>query len=128
MTTSTNSTIPVAASENQRSESFRILHGFPTGPVLALWRNFLSSSDFPTHYAAPEFFLEPILRKTKGFAVLSLSGERVTGILAGVRDGHHVRSGLSVRPQIAFLQHADRHRAMANLLGVSSRKRRPPSW
>jgi len=84
--------------------------------VLALWRNFLSSSDFPTHYAAPEFFLEPILRKTKGFAVLSLSGERVTGVLTGIHDGDHIQSGLSVRPQIAFLRRADRQRAMANLL------------
>ena len=117
MTASVNSALPVSATEKLKSDAFRILHSFPTAPILAQWRSCLPNCDFPTHYTAPEFFLEPMLRKMKGFAVLSLSGERVTGILTGVRDGDHVRSGLSVRPQIAFLQHADRHRAMANLPG-----------
>ena len=116
MTTSAQPAISAAALETQSSESFRLLHGFPTGSVLGQWRSCLSGCDFPTHYTAPEFFLEPMLRKMKGFAVLSLSGECVTGILTGLRDGDHVQSGISVRPQVAFLRHADRHRAMTNLL------------
>jgi Acetyltransferase (GNAT) domain len=97
-------------------DSFRVLHSPPTGPVEAQWRSCLCDCDFPTHYTAPEFFREPMLRKTNGFAVLSLTGERVTGILTGVRNGDHVQSGLSVRPQISFSRHADRSRAMANLV------------
>jgi hypothetical protein len=57
-----------------------------------------------------------MLRKTNGFAVLSLIDDQVTGILTGIHDGFRVQSGLSVRPQIAFSRHADRSRAMANLL------------
>ena len=101
---------------SQGSESFRILHCRPSGPIEAQWRNCLSDCDFPTHYTSPEFFLEPMLRKTNGFAVLSLMDEQVTGILTGIHDGYRVQSGLAVRPQIAFSRHADHSRAMANLV------------
>jgi hypothetical protein len=100
----------------QGGASFRILHSSPAGPVEAQWRSCLRDCDFPTHYTAPEFFLEPMLRKRNGFAVLSLMGERVTGILTGGRNGDHVQSGLSVRPQIALSRDADRSRTMANLV------------
>jgi hypothetical protein len=76
----------------------------------------LADADFPTHYTAPEYFLEPGFRNKGAFAVLSLSGEEVTAILTGTNDGAYVQSGLSVRPQIVFSRRADRLRAMANLL------------
>jgi hypothetical protein len=96
--------------------SFLILHGPSTDPIEARWRACLANSDFPTHYTAPEYFSEPALRGTKPFAILSLIGEEVTAVLTGLKDRDRVRSGLSVRPQIAFSQRADRAQAMANLL------------
>jgi hypothetical protein len=76
----------------------------------------LAQSDFPTHYTAPEYFLEPVLRRSKPFAILSLAGEQVTGVLTGIHQGDHVQSGLSVRPQIAFSRDADRAEAMRGLI------------
>ena len=95
---------------------FCILHSLPTGPIEARWRACLGNCDFPTHYAAPEFFLEPMLRQRRGFAILSMIGEEVTGVLTGINGGDHVQSGLSVRPQIAFSRSADRGIAMASLV------------
>src|SRR5690349_17749326 len=42
--------------------SFRILRSQPSGPLADKWREFLADSDYPTHYTAPEFFLEPAFR------------------------------------------------------------------
>jgi hypothetical protein len=96
--------------------SFRILHTFPPGPIEERWRACLANSNFPTHYAAPEFFLEPTLRAKKPFAILSVEGEEVTGVLTGIAAGGHVQSGLSVRPQMAFSRRADRARATSSLV------------
>src|SRR5260370_23192331 len=101
---------------NGRVPSYHILHRQPGGLIEALWRDCLDDADFPTHYTAPEYFLEPGFRSKGAFAVLSLSGEEVTAILTGTNDGAYVQSGLSVRPQIAFSRRADRLRAMANVL------------
>jgi GNAT acetyltransferase-like protein len=96
--------------------SFRILHGREAGPIETQWANCLSSSDFPTHYVAPEYFSEPAVRGKKPFAILSLIGEDVTAVLTGVHDGDRVQSGLSVRPQIAFSRCADQPRSMSGLI------------
>ena len=101
---------------NGRVPSYHILHRQPGGLIEALWRTCLADADFPTHYIAPEYFLEPGFRNKGPFAVLSLSGEEVTAVLTGTNDGAYVQSGLSVRPQIVFSRHADRLRAMANLV------------
>ena len=95
---------------------FCILHSLPAGSIEARWRACLANSDFPTHYAAPEFFLEPLLRNRRLFAVLSIARDEVTGVLTGINGGDHVQSGLSVRPQIAFSRSADRGLAMASLV------------
>jgi hypothetical protein len=60
--------------------------------------------------------LEPLLRRSKPFAILSLAGEQVTGVLTGIHRGDHVQSGLSVRPQVAFSRNADRTQAMRSLI------------
>ena len=101
---------------NPGSGEFCILHSLPAGPIEARWRACLANSDFPTHYAAPEFFLEPLLRNRRLFAVLSMARDEVTGVLTGINGGDHVQSGLSVRPQIAFSRSADRGLAMASLV------------
>src|ERR1700739_674469 len=57
-----------------------------------------------------------MLLKKRGFAVLSVADQQVTGILSGIHSGDQVQSGLSVRPQVAFSRNADRTRAIANLV------------
>jgi Acetyltransferase (GNAT) domain len=95
--------------------SFLLVHRLPSGAVEKKWRACLAISDYPTHYTAPEYFLEPMLRRKKAFAVLSMDDEKVTGVLTGISEGDYIQSGLSVRPQIALSQTADRERAIANL-------------
>ena len=101
---------------NGRTPSYYILHRQPGGLIEALWRACLAEADFPTHYTAPEYFLEPGFRNKAPFAILSLSGAEVTAILTGTNDGAYVQSGLSVRPQIVFSRRADRVRAMTNVV------------
>src|SRR5437660_2666505 len=101
---------------NGRTPTFHILHRRPEGQIEALGRSCLADADFPTHYTAPEYFLEPGFRNKGPFAILSLSGEEVTAVLTGTHDGAYVQSGQSVRPQIVFSRRADRVRAMTNLV------------
>src|SRR5690242_17511945 len=96
--------------------SFEVLHELPSPRVEQQWRACLAGADLPTHYTAPEYFLEPALRGKKPFAVLSVVGDAVTAVLTGIHVGDRVQSGLSVRPQIAFSRHVDRARAMRSLV------------
>jgi Acetyltransferase (GNAT) domain len=105
-----------AAMMNGTDPSFEILHDEPVGPIEPLWRACLADSDFPTHYTAPEYFCEPVLRGTKRFAILSIVDEDVTAVMTGIHNSDRVASGLPLRPQIAFARHADRSRAMNNLI------------
>ena len=106
-----------AAILNGTDPSFEILHDEPVGHIEPLWRACLADSDFPTHYTAPEYFCEPMLRGTKPFAILSIVDEDVTAVMTGIHNSDRVESGLPLRPQIAFARHADRSRAMNNLIG-----------
>jgi Acetyltransferase (GNAT) domain len=101
---------------SQENGSWQVLHSAPAGPLEARWRSCLANTDLATHYTAPEYFLEPMLRNERPFAVLSMADEAVTGILTGIRRGDHVQSGLSVRPQIVVSRNADRRRAIASLV------------
>ena len=105
-----------AAIMNATAPSYHILHSRPEGQIEALWRACLADADFPTHYTAPEYFLEPGVRNKAPFAILSLSGEKVTAVLTGTNNGACVQCGLSVRPQILFSRRADRVRAMTNVV------------
>jgi len=96
--------------------SFQILYRQPGGHIETLWRACLAESDFPTHYTAPEYFCETILYGENPFAVLSMVGEHVTAVMTGMHYPDRVQSGLSNRPQITFSRHADRSRAMRNLI------------
>jgi Acetyltransferase (GNAT) domain len=100
----------------QSDRSFIILYQRPRDKLEQKWRACLAASDFATHYTAPEYFLEPSLQSKRPFAVLSLTGEEVTGVLTGVHERKRVQSGLSVRPQIAFRRDVDRARTMDNLV------------
>src|SRR5205807_962143 len=101
---------------NDRVPSYRILHRWPDGPIEELWRTCLAGADFPTHYTAPEYFLEPGLGDKRPFAILSLNGNEVTAVLTGINECGRVQSGLPVRPQIVFSRRADRFCAIAGLV------------
>ena len=99
-----------------RNTSFLVLHTGPTSPIETRWRACLADAEFPTHYVAPEYFAEPMLRGKRPFAILSLIGGDATAVLTGVHVAGRVQSGLSVRPQIAFSRRGDRSVAMRNLI------------
>jgi hypothetical protein len=80
---------------------FEILHEFPAPHAEATWRDLLSRVDFPSHYDAPEYFLEPHWANRKPFAVLAFEGDYATGVLTGIHDSEGVICGLPSRPQIA---------------------------
>jgi hypothetical protein len=112
---SPSSADPHAAVLTANPKSFCLLHRWPTAPIEAKWRACLANSEFPTHYTAPEYFLEPAFRSKKPFAILSVVGDEVSAVLSGFTDRGHVQSGLAVRPQIAFSRSADRRHALENL-------------
>ena len=106
----------MSAMLNDGDTLFHILHGRPGGPIETRWRACLADSDDATHYTAPEYFCEPAFRDKRPFAILSMSGDEIAGVLTGIHNGDRLQSGLSVRPQIAFSRDADRSSAMRNLV------------
>lgn len=94
---------------------FEILHQFPDASIEPLWRDLLSRIEIPSHYDAPEYFLEPHWTGKKPFAILALDNERTVAVLTGVHDGEQVVSGLSSRPQIAVDFQADVPTALETL-------------
>ncbi len=98
------------------AQTFQILHRQPEATVEAQWRASLIDSDYPSHYTAPEFFLEPGFRDKRPFAILSMVNNEVTGVVTGCHESAHVQLGLSVRPQIALSKRADPARVIANLV------------
>jgi hypothetical protein len=115
------------AMRNGLDTSFQIVHGHPAGVIETAWRACLAESDFPTHYTAPEYFRELIRNGENPFAVLSIVGNDVTGVMTGIHYADRVQSGLSNRPQIAFSRHADRSLAMSNLIAGLLTRRDPQS-
>lgn len=81
--------------------NFRILHEFPSPDLEKLWREYLERVEVPSHYDSPEYFLDPLRRGSRPFAVLALDGSRITGALTGFHLDRTVLSGLASRPQIS---------------------------
>jgi len=79
---------------------FQILHEFPSADLERSWRDCLTRVEMPSHYDAPEYFLESLRVGDRPFAVLAVEGTRVRGVLTGFHLGKHVMSGLPSRPQI----------------------------
>jgi hypothetical protein len=79
---------------------FLILHEFPSPGQERAWRECLTRVEVPSHYDSPEFFLDPLRRGTRPFAVLAFENDRVRGVLTGFHLGRQVISGLPSRPQI----------------------------
>jgi len=80
---------------------YEILHEFPAPQVEARWHDLLGRLEFPSHYNAPEYFLEPHWAGKRPFAVLALDDNRVAAVLTGIHEGEQVVCGLPVRPQVA---------------------------
>ena len=82
--------------------NFKILHEFPPAEIERSWREFLQRVELPSHYNAPEYFLDPLRSGTQPFAVLASDGSQVRGVLSGFHLDKEVFSGLESRPQICI--------------------------
>jgi len=80
--------------------TFKILHEFPPADIEQSWGDLLKRVDIPSHYNAPEYFLDPLRSGSDPFAVLALQGDQVRGVLTGFHLGKEVFCGLASRPQI----------------------------
>jgi hypothetical protein len=101
----------VQNNDSPEKPRFLIVHDFPRPEIETLWRDFLHRVEFPAHYDAPEFFLEPHWTGKCPFAVLAFTESRIIGVLTGIHQGDEVISGLPSRPQINLDQRADVLRA-----------------
>ena len=89
-----------SADKPSTTRRFLILHEFPRPDVEQAWRNCLTRVEVPSHYDSPEYFLDPLRRGTRPFAVLALENGQVRGVLTGFHLGKELISGLPSRPQI----------------------------
>lgn len=96
------------SSGTQTPGAFTIVHEFPPSELETAWRECLARVDLPSHYNAPEYFLSPLWKGKRPFAVLARQGLKITGVLTGIHDGKNLISGLQSRPQICFDSTSDR--------------------
>jgi hypothetical protein len=99
-----------ATAREDRHLNFKIIDRFPDSVLESAWRDCLANSDDASHYASPEYFVEPFFRGRRLFAVLAMEGSRVDGVLTGMSSGSGAECGLSVRPQICRRRTADADR------------------
>jgi GNAT acetyltransferase-like protein len=95
-------------SSGAHSVGFTVVERFPSDQLQTAWRACHAESDFPTHYTAPEYFLEQFSQRERPFAVLALKEADVVGVITGVQAGDSVLCGLAPRPQICVRRTADR--------------------
>ncbi|MCI0390242.1 MAG: GNAT family N-acetyltransferase [Acidobacteria bacterium] len=86
---------------------WKIIQNFPEAELEQSWRECLAHADYPTHYTAPEYFLEPFWADQRPFAVLALDGNGVTGVVTGLQTGSQIVCGLPARPQVCQRKDAD---------------------
>src|SRR5215469_14973560 len=95
---------------------YEIVHQFPSPLIEAAWRNLLTRTEFPSHYEAPEYFLEPHWSGKKPFAILVFDTDHLAAVLTGIHQAGEVISGLSSRPQIAVDRKLDVSAALTAIL------------
>lgn len=95
---------------------FNVMWAFPAPDVEKAWRNLLHRVELPTHYTAPEFFLEKRLSSRRLVAVLSMHQGIATGVLTGAHASHRTMSGLSVRPPLCLDRHTDKRAGIQSLM------------
>ena len=81
--------------------TFKILLESPSPEVEKAWRDYLARIEFPSHYEAPEYFVEPLWAGKQRFAILAFEGETVRGVVTGIHSGKNVMCGLPARPQMS---------------------------
>lgn len=86
---------------------YQVLHDFPDQRTETAWRALLSRLELPSHYDAPEYFLEPFWRGKKPFAILAVDNETIAGVTTGIHRGESVICGLPARPQLALDEKLD---------------------
>ncbi|HEX6823326.1 MAG TPA: GNAT family N-acetyltransferase [Candidatus Sulfotelmatobacter sp.] len=79
---------------------FFILHEFPPPDVQELWSAFLSRIDSPSHYDAPEYFLEPQWAGNRPFVILAFHQGDIVGVASGLHLHGNTACGVLSRPQI----------------------------
>ena len=88
----------LAMEDSSAKTTWTILQSYPDTMCPERWRKFLAQADFPAHYVAPEYFLEPFFRHKRPFAVLAWQGERVVAAITGIHEEHEILCGLRSRP------------------------------
>jgi hypothetical protein len=101
--------LPAALSPTTKhiAMNFTILRGYPSTDLERAWREYLTQIECPSHYDAPEYFLEPLWAGRNPFAVLALEDNKIAGVLTGLHPDKHVMCGLPSRPQISVDPAAD---------------------
>lgn len=79
---------------------FLVLHEYPSPQIEQLWYKFLDHIDSPSHYDAPEYFLEPYWAGKRPFVVLALYENQVVGVLSGLHSEAATGCGVLSRPQV----------------------------
>src|ERR1700722_1314830 len=75
----------------------------PSSELEGLWNECLDDCEFASHYASPQFFLEPYFRDSSIFAILAQRADgRVEGALTGTRQSHQIVCGHSSSPQLCI--------------------------
>jgi hypothetical protein len=95
---------------------YDILHTFPSARTEAAWRGLIGRLELPSHYNAPEYFLEPFWSGKQPFAVLAFQEHQAVAVLTGIHEGDQLICGLPTRPQIAVDPKADLNTAVDALL------------
>jgi Acetyltransferase (GNAT) domain len=95
---------------------YEILHTFPPPSLEPAWRGLMERLELPSHYTAPEYFLEPFWSGKQPFAVLAFEGDEAVAVLTGIHKGDEVICGLPTRPQVAVDPKADLNTALDALL------------
>jgi hypothetical protein len=88
--------------EAHSSFSAITLHAYPEPALEESWRRYILSEQYPTHYLAPEFFLEPFFADKNPFAILLMKGDDVVAVLTGIHEKTYVRCGNSASPQLSI--------------------------
>lgn len=92
----------------KKNMNWKIISKKPDVTLEAKWKEFLENARRPTHYITPNFLVDPFIRGGERFAVLAIDDAgKINGVVTGVVDEKHVKSGMPVRPQTAFRKDID---------------------
>ena len=100
---------------------YLVITASPATEFSARWEDFLCNAPYATHYVTPDFFVDPFVGDGERFAIFAIDGDKIDGVLTGVKAGNKIISGMAVRPQTAFRADIDVASAASALArGVAS--------